>query len=177
MASRPEPVPASFEIVAEVRYADALLAALSQFRRRAPVALVIYGLALAASLAGSWVTGGAFFWLAGVAGALGCATVALVAWTTHRDFQRSGGRPLRMRYHVCSSGVEIRAAGRGDWVAWEDLWDAGETSRSFLLSPAPGEHYVIPKRCCDSAAASRLREALRGGASLAIRGWPGSGSV
>ena len=163
-------MPESFEIVAEVRYSDALLAAFAQFRRRAPALLVLYVAALATSLAGYWIAGGGYAWLAAATAATGAGIVAVVGWLTLRDFRRSGGRPLRMRYHVCGSGVEIRAAGRGDWVAWEDLWDAGETSRSFVLSPSPGEQYVIPKRYCDRATTDGLRQALRSGGAVAVRG-------
>lgn len=170
MASPANSVPESFEIVAEVRYSDALLAALAQFRRRAPLLLAVYVAGLAASVAGSWIAGGRYGWLAAAMVATGVGLVSLVASLTLRDFRRSGGRPLRMRYRVCGSGVEIVAAGRGDWVAWEDLWDAGETSRSFVLSPSPGEQYVIPKRCCDREAAAGLRHALRSGGAVTVRG-------
>ena len=170
MASPADSVPESFEIVADVRYSDALFAALAQFRRRARVILVLYAASLAASVVGSWIVGGLYAWLAVAMVGTGIGLVSLIAWLTFVDFRRSGGRPVRMRYHVCGSGVEIIAAGRGDWVTWEDLWDAGETSRSFVLSPSPGEQYVIPKRCCDREAAAGLRQAFRGSGAVPTRG-------
>lgn len=162
-------MPESFDIFAEVGYFDALFASLARVRRRAPLALGAYGLALGASVAASWLVGGVIVWLAAALALTGAGIVALVAGLTHRDFRKSGGRPKRFRYHVCESGVEIRSVGRGDWVIWEDLWDFGETSRSFVLSPSPGEQYVIPKRCCDGATVAAMRESLRMARGLAAR--------
>lgn len=68
-----------------------------------------------------------------------------------------------MRYHVC-------ATGRIDWLTWEDLWEAGKTRRSFLLSPTPREQYVIAKRCCSEGAVTELRDMLRNVSSLAASG-------
>ncbi len=160
----------SLEIVADIRYSDAVHATLAQFSRRARFGLWTYAVSLAVSMAAAWLVGGALAWLPAVLGAVGCAAVSLAAWVARRDFRKSGGKPLRMRYHICGSGVEILAAGRGDWVAWENVWDAGETRRSFLVSPGPGEHYVIPKRCCDAAAVESLRETLRSAGALAAGG-------
>lgn len=170
MAPQPEPLTRSFEIVAEVGYADALLGTLAQFLRRARPLLRAYAAVLAAALLAAWLAAGPLLWLPALLAAAGASAVAGAAWQARRDFRRSGGKPLRMRYHFCGSGIEIRAAGRGDWVAWEDVWDAGETRRSFLLSPGPGEQYVIPKRCCDADALAGLREALRLAGGLAARG-------
>ena len=167
LVSAPEHGPGSFEIAADVRYGDALAAALSQFWNRAPVALAVYLAALFALISAAWFTGAALAWLAAVAAVPGLAAIALVAWMTRLDFQRSGGKPRRMRYHVCDSGIEISAARRSDWIAWDDLWGARETRRSFLLSPSPSEQYVIPKRCCDAARVQALRELLDG--ALATR--------
>ena len=167
MAFVPEHDPESFEIAAEVRYTDALAASLSQFWRRAPVTLVAYVTVVVALTAVGWLTAGALAWLALLAAVPGLAALALVAWTTWLDFKRGGGKPLRMRFHVCGSGVEIYAARRSDWIAWDDLWGASETRRSFLLAPSPSEQYVIPKRCCDAHRAAALRELL--GRALAGR--------
>ncbi len=169
MVPPPEPAPESFEIDAEVRYADALSAALVQGWRRAPGALAVYCIAVPCLLAAAWLSSGALAWLAVIVGAPGVAAVAAVAWLTRQDFRRSGGKPQRMRYHVCASGIEVSAARRSDWIAWDDLWDAGETRRSFLLRPSPGEQYVIPKRCCRDGAAAGLRAALVKGGALAGR--------
>ena len=158
--SAPEHDPVSFEIAAEIRYGDALAAALSQCWRRAPTALAVYLTGLVALIAAGCLSGGALVWLAVVWAAPGLAAAAFVAAAARLDFKRGGGRPLRMRYHVCDSGVEIRAARRSDWIAWDDLWAASETRRSFLLSPSPGEQYVIPKRCCGAGHAEALRELL-----------------
>ena len=170
MAASEESVSDSFEIVAEVRYSDALFAALAQFRRRAPIALAVYAVVFGLSAAGALTVGGRYVWLATFLAVAAAGLVSLVGWLTFRDFRSAGGRPLRMRYHVCGSGVEIRAAGRGDWVAWDDMWDAGETGRSFVLSPSPGEQYVIPKRCCDKETAAGLRQTLRSGDAGTARG-------
>lgn len=166
-APAPEHDPESFEIAAEIRYGDALAAALSQCWRRAPTALAVYLTGLVALIVAGWLSRGELAWLAVVGAAPGVAAIAFVAATARLDFKRGGGRPLRMRYHVCGSGVEIRAARRSDWIAWDDLWGASETRRSFLLSPSPGEQYVIPKRCCDAGRAEALRELL--GHALASR--------
>ncbi len=160
LITAPEHDPGSFEIAVDVRYGDALAAALSQCWRRAPVALAVYLTGLVALISAAWLTVGALAWLAATAAAPGLAAIALVAWLTRLDFKRSGGKPKRMRYHVCDSGIEINAARRSDWIAWDDLWGASETGRSFLLSPSPSEQYVIPKRCCDVARIEALRELL-----------------
>ncbi|MDE0625225.1 MAG: YcxB family protein [Bryobacterales bacterium] len=166
---RDESMPESFDIHAEVRYSDALLASLACFRSRAPLVLWTYASALAGSLVGSWLVGGVFAWLFPALAIFGAGTVALVAGLIRRDFRNAGGRPRHMRFHVCESGVEIRAAGRGDWVTWEDLWEVGETGRSFFFSPSPGELYVIPKRCCDATTVAGLRETVRGARGPATR--------
>lgn len=173
--SAPEHEPRSFEIAAEVRYGDALAAALSQCWCRAPTALTVYLAGLVALIAAGCLSGGALAWLAVVGAVPGVAGVAFAAATARLDFKRGGGRPLRMHYHVCDSGVEIRAARRSDWIAWDDLWAASETRRSFLLSPSPGEQYVIPKRCCDAGRAEALRELL--GRVLAGRAGRRSGDL
>ena len=149
-----------FEILAEVRYADAFLAALSPFYRRSSVGVALYGALLAVLAAGAWLVGGGLAWTALAAAAPGWAILALVAWRTARDYRRTGGKPARMLYRVSPFGVEILATGRSDWIAWDDLFDAAETRRSFILSPAPGQQYVIPKRSCRGAAGASLREAL-----------------
>ncbi len=170
MVPSPEPVPDEFQIVADVRYSDAVFATLAQFSRRGRIVLRVYALALTVSIGVAWITGGVWLWLPVVLGFIACGAVGSVVWLVGRDFRLSGGKPLRMRFHICDSGVEVRAAGRGDWMAWEDVWDAEETRRSFLVSPGPGEHYVIPKRCCDTAAVEGLREALRTAGALVARG-------
>ena len=167
MAQASESSLLSFAIVAEVGYSDALAAALSQPARKAPVVLVVYtvlGICLAVA---ALVAGGVFVWAAVGWFTPGATAVALVAWLTYRDFRVRNGRPFRLRYHFCGSGIEILSAGRSDWIAWEDLEDGCETRRSFLLSPAPGEQYVIPKRCCGSAA-DDVRRVLRA-AGVALR--------
>ena len=173
--SAAEQDPISFEIAAEVRYGDALAAALSQCWRRAPAALAVYLTGLVALIAAACLSGGALAWLAVVGAAPGVAAVGFAATTARLDFKRSGGRPLPMHFHICGSGVEIRAARRSDWIAWDDLWAASETRRSFLLSPSPGEQYVIPKRCCDAGRAAALRELL--GPALASRAGRRSGDL
>ena len=169
----PEHDPISFEIAAEVRYGDALAAALSQCWHRAPSAVAVYLAVLVVLMAAGWLSGGALAWLTVVGALPGVAAVAFVAATARLDFKRVGGRPLRMVYHVCGSGIEIRAARQSDWIAWDDLWGASETRRSFLLSPSPGEQYVIPKRCCDPSHAEALRGLL--GRALASRAGRRSG--
>ena len=156
---------ASFDIVAELRYGDALTAALSRFAVRAPRALALYAVLLLGSLAGCLVAGGAFGWLATALAGAGIAVVSLVAWLARRDFGIRS-KPRRLRYHFCGSGIEVLSAGRSDWIAWEDLWDVGETRRSFLFSPSPEEQYVLPKRCCRGLERD-LRALIRGAAQPA----------
>ena len=160
MAQASESPHLSFEIVAEIEYSDALAATLSQPARKAPAVVAVYVLLAACLAAAALVANGAFVWFAIGWLAPGVTAVGLVAGLTFRDFKARSGRPLRLRYHFCDSGVEIRSGGRSDWIAWDDLQDGCETRRSFLLSPARGEHYVIPKRCCGSAA-DDLRKVLR----------------
>lgn len=157
-----ETAAASFDIVAEVRYGDALTAALSRFVRLAPRVLGLYALLLLGSVAGSLMAGGAFGWLATAIAIPGIALVSLVALLTRLDFGFRG-KPRRLRYHFCGSGIEVLSAGRSDWIAWEDLWDVDETRRSFQFSPSPGEHYVLPKRCCRGIE-QELRLLIRGAA-------------
>ena len=167
MVSVPEHGLDSFEIAVEVRYGDAVAASLSQFWRRAPVTFAVYLAVVTVLTAMGWLTAGALAWLAILAAMPGVFAIAFVGWATWLDFKRGGGKPLRMRFHVCGSGVEIYAARRSDWIAWDDLWGASETRRSFLLAPSPSEQYVIPKRCCDAGRAAALRELL--GRALAGR--------
>lgn len=158
----PDTAAPSFDIVAELRYGDALMAALSRFARRAPRVLALYVLLLLGSLAGTLVSGGAFAWIATVIAGSGIALVSLVALLARRDFG-SRGKPRRLRYHFCGSGIEVHSAGRSDWIAWEDLWEAAETHRSFLFSPSPEAQYVLPKRCCRGIE-RELRGLIRGAA-------------
>lgn len=165
-----ETAAASFDIVAELRYGDALTAALSRFARRASRVLALYVLVLLGSVAGSVVWGGAFGWLATASAGSGIALVSLVALLARRDFG-ARGKPRRLRYHFCDSGIEVLSAGRSDWIAWDDLWDVGETRRSFLFSPSPGEQYVLPKRCCRGIE-RELRVLIRGAAQPAAERSP-----
>ncbi len=144
---------------------------MAQFARRARTPLrgswvLLGGMAVAGWLSGSPAIG----WCALAMATLGGLPPILVAWPTWRDFRARGGKPLRMRYHVCDSGIEVRAAGRIDWLTWENLWEAGDTRRSFLLSPTPREQYVISKRCCGERAATQLRGMPRNIGSLAAHG-------
>lgn len=141
----------------EIGFRDALFATLSQLARRARGLAAGYAVAAAGFGAGVIALDAGLAWLA-AAGAPPAAAVALVVLRTGRDFR--GRRVRRMRYYLCGEGVEVRGAGGTDWIVWEDFWDVGETRRSFLLSPSPGEHYLIPKRCC-GAALPRVRELLR----------------
>ena len=160
MAQPSESSRSSFEIVAEIGYSDALTAALFQPARKAPVVLAAYTVLGASLAAAALVADGFFVWLAVAWFTPAVTSVALVAWLTFRDFRVRNGRPFRLRFHFCGSGIEILSGGRSDWIAWEDLQDGCETRRSFLLSPARGVQYVIPKRCCGSAA-DDVRRALR----------------
>ncbi len=171
MAAASEINPTSFEIDAEVRYSDALWAGLGQFLRRARAVLALQGLLVAGLAAAAWLTGRAGFgWTALALAILGALPFAFIAWLTQRDYRVRGGRSHRLLFHVCPSGLEIRSAGRRDWLLWDELWDAGETRRSFLLSPSPEEQYVIPKRCCAAAAAQQLRVLVREARALTARG-------
>ena len=167
MAQASESFHSSFDIVAEIGYSDALAAALSQPARKAPGVLAVYAGLAACLAAAALIAEGVFVWLAVGWLTPGATAVALVAWLTYRDFRARNGMPFRLRYHFCGSGVEILSRGRSDWIAWEDLQYGCETRRSFLLSPAPGEQYVIPKRCCGSAT-DDVRRALRA-AGMALR--------
>lgn len=171
MGAEPEKPRVSFEIDVEVRYADALLGAMTQFTRRSRTLLWGYGTVVAGFAVAGWISGSsAIWWGVLVMAIVGALPPMLMTWLTWRDYRARGGKALRMRYHVCESGVEVRAAGRVDWLTWEDVWQAGETRSSFLLSPTPYEQYVIPKRCCGERVVAQLRNVLRSVASHAARG-------
>ena len=159
---QPEITGGSFEIVTEIRFSDALSGSLFQFLKRARYGLLIYGLlfvglAVTAQLIASNT-------LAVMALGLllaGLSPMVLTAGLIIRDQRKSGGSHIEQRYHVCPSGIEVFAAGKNGWHAWEDLWDAEETSRSFLISPSPQEQDVVPKRCCSESVIRRVREYLQ----------------
>lgn len=149
---------ASFDIDAEVRFGDSLIATLWPSGRRA----MVFGASFAILLLGAW-TGDGFYDLALAAAVLVVTGVhAAVAWVLHLEYRRAGGKPKRIRYHVCGSGIEIQGAGHSsEWVEWSALVEVRETPRSFLLRPSDVEQYVIPKRCCDGDRKERMREAVR----------------
>ncbi len=147
-------------ISADVGYWDALLGAVAQARRRAPAWVSAYALAVPVALAAGWLVSPALAWLGAVAALPVVAVASAVAWSTRADMRRAGTGVPRILYHVCESGLEVRRAGRSDWIAWEELWDITETRRSFLVCPSRREQYVIPKRCCDPGALDALRAVI-----------------
>ncbi|MDE0105215.1 MAG: YcxB family protein [Bryobacterales bacterium] len=152
------PSPGTLLVHADVGYWDALLATISQVWRRAPATAIgaYFTFALLASSAAVF-TSGTLAWLALAAAFPGIVAVLVVAWVTRLDLARSGGGTPHITYHLCESGVEIGREGRTDWIPWDELWDAAETGRSFLLCPSPGAQYVIPKRYCSADATRALR--------------------
>ena len=148
----------SFDIDAELRFGDSLLAALWPPRRRA----IAFGICFAI-LFGGWLLGFDYYvWILALTALLVVAVHVGIAWLVHREYQVAGGTPNRMTYHVCGSGVEVRGdRGRQEWIAWGDMLDVRETPLSFLLRPSDVEQYVIPKRCFNGHRLMQMREILR----------------
>lgn len=152
------PQPGTVLIHADVGYWDALLATISQLWRRSPPSAVgSYATLVLLAASAAVYTSGTLAWLAFAAAFPGIVAVLVVAWVTRSDLARSGGGAPHITYHLCDSGVEIGREGRTDWILWDELWDAAETGRSFLLCPSPGAQYVIPKRYCSADATRALR--------------------
>ncbi len=151
----------TLDVDATVSFADAFLAAMALFLRRSRVGLIACAVVCALAAAAIWLTGAyRLTWIFTVPAAAALLAVGFVARLTQMDFRSRGGQPLRLRYHVCPSGMEATAGGRSGWLAWDDLWDAVETGRSFLLCPSPQEQYVLPKRCFDERGIKLLRGIL-----------------
>ena len=149
---------ASFNIDAEVRFSDSLIAALWPSRRRA----FVFGVCFAILALGAWQGDGFSDWALAAALLLVGGVHAVVAWVLRVEYRKAGSRPKRMRFHVCGSGIEIQGAGRrSEWVEWADLVEVRETPRSFLLRPSRSEQYVIPKRCFDANRKELMRDAVR----------------
>ncbi len=149
---------ASFDIDAEVRYSDSVIAALWPSRRRA----LVFGVCFAILALGAWRGDGFYDWALAAALVLVLGVHLAVVWLLRLDYRKAGSKPRSIRYHVCGSGIEIQGAGRrSEWVEWGDLVEVRETPRSFLVRPSDAEQYVIPKRCCDGDRTERMREALR----------------
>ncbi len=157
--------PVHFEVFAEIRPSDALRAALAQFIRRAPRLARAYLALFAMTLLSAILLGGSAWFGWALVAVVGIATIAVLAWVSRLGLRARGGRPVRLLYHFCDSGFEVRLEGRSDWVAWDDLWDVGETGSSFLLSPSADTQYIVPKRACpDRVAQIRgLLEAVAAG--------------
>ena len=149
---------AGFDIDVEVRYRDALVAAVWPSRRRA----VVFAACFAVLAVGAWTGDGFYDWAAATAVVLVAGVHLTAACVLRADYRRAGGRPRRMLFHVCESGIEIRGAGRrNDWIDWDDLAEIREIPGSFLIRPSGVEQYVVPKRCLDPGHTHRMREALR----------------
>ena len=148
----------SFEIDAEVRFGDSLLAALWPPRRR----VITFSACLGFLFGGSLLGFDYFPWFFAFGVLIAVGVHAGVAWLVHYEYQAAGGTARRMRFHVCGSGVEVRGdRGRQEWITWGDMLDVRETPLSFLLRPSDIEQYVIPKRCFDSDRKKQMREILR----------------
>ena len=158
MASASLSVDSGFEIDAEVRFSDSLIATLWPSRQRG----VKVGACLAILAVGAWLGEDLYDWAFAVAVFLVASVHAAVACLVYLDYRNAGSKPKRIRYHICGSGFEASdASDRSEWIPWADLVQARETPCSFLLRPSDVEHYVIPKRCCQGDRAEHLREALR----------------
>ena len=148
----------TLDIDAVVGFGDAFWAELTLFAKRARSGLIVYAVLLAGSSFAAWFTGRD--WLSWVVAALlliAVLAIGFLARITQMDFRSRGGEPLRLRYHVCPSGLEAIAGERSGWMAWDDVWEATETRRSFLLSPSPEEQYVLPKRYLNDDGIELLR--------------------
>ncbi len=151
----------TLDIDAEVGFADAFFASLALFLRRGRGGLTACAVVCAVAAAAIWLSGAhRLLWIFALPAAAALLAVGFVARLTQIDFRSRGGGPLRLRYHVCPSGMEATAGGRSGWLTWDDLWDAVETRRSFLLCPSPEEQYVLPKRCCGKRGVELLRGIL-----------------
>ena len=147
----------SFDIDAEVRLGDSLWAALWPPRRR----VLVLSTCLALLFGGTLLGFDYFPWFFAFGVVLVVGVHAGVAWLVHFEYEVSGGKPKRMRFHVCGSGVEVRGdRGRQEWIVWGDMLDVRETPLSFLLRPSQIEQYVIPKRCFDEDRRKKMREIL-----------------
>lgn len=147
-----------FDIKAEVGLRDAMLATLWPTRNRA----LCLGVCFAILGTVAWFRDGFADWaLAAVVLFVGGAHF-LAGCLVYASYANSGGKPARMRYHVCESGFEVRGAGFvTDWIVWEDVHSVRETPGSFVLRPTGSEQYVVPKRCCTGEFAARMRDAVR----------------
>lgn len=151
----------TLDIEAAVGFADAFLAWLALFLRRSRAGLTVCVVVCAAAAAAAGLSGDyLLLWIPAAPAAAGLLAVGFAARLTQMDFRARGGKPLRLHYHVCPSGMEAAAGGRSGWLAWEDLWDAVETRRSFLICPSPQEQYVLPKRFLDERGVALLRAFL-----------------
>ena len=147
----------SFDIEAEVRFGDSLIAAVWPSRQRT----LVFGVCFAILAVGAWMGDGFYDWALVLAVLLVAGVHIAVAWLLRLDYRQAGNRPKRICYHVCGSGIEVRDTGRrSEWVEWGDLLETRETPCSFLLRPSDVEQFVIPKRCCEGDRKERMREAL-----------------
>lgn len=163
MASLPQSAPRAapaetLDIDASIGFADAFFASLSLFLRRSRAGLTACAVVCALFAAAAGLSGMyRLLWIFALPTAAALLAVGFAARLTQMDFRARGGKPLRLHYHVCPSGMEATGGGRSGWLAWEDLWDAVETRRSFLICPSPEEQYVLPKRFLDERGIALLR--------------------
>ncbi len=150
----------TLDIDAVVGFSDAFLATMALFLRRGRIGLTVCAVVCVLAVAGGLSGAYRLSWIFAVPAAVALLAVGFVAHLTQMDFRSRGGGPLRLRCHICSSGMEATGGGRSGWLAWDDLWDAVETGRSFLICPSPQEQYVLPKRCFDERGIELLRGIL-----------------
>ncbi len=148
----------SFDIDAEIGLADAVVATLWPPRVRAIKFAVGYPILGYLSWTGPLVYD-VFFWSAVF---LMGGTYIAIAIITGYDYKKAGGKPKRMQFHVCATGIEVRdGRWRREWLSWGELESVRETPISFLIRPSDVEQYVIPKRACRGDLLPKMRDALR----------------
>lgn len=158
MSSPPISGHPSFDIDAEIGLTDALVAALWPPRVRAIKFAVCFTVLGFFAWRGPWYYD-VCFW---VAVFLIGGTYIAVAVIVGCDYRKAGGKPKRMRYRVCATGIEIRGARwEREWLSWEELESVRETPISFLIRPTEVEQYVIPKRACRGDLLQKMRDTVR----------------
>jgi hypothetical protein len=103
---------------------------------------------------------------------LPAALMSAVYVGTKRAFDRAHRIHPALRFHFCDSGVQIDSRRNSDWIAWEDIVEAVESSQGFFVFPSPNEHYLVPKRAIAApGGVEQLREIFRAklGSRAALR--------
>lgn len=139
------------EFTVELAFEDLFDAAWTLFLRRARVGVIVYGV-VALGVAGAWALIPSNWprLPLHLLGALLVAAPLFVFGFLYRinqlDFQRSDPAQRRIRYKIGADGLQARSGKNLGIAAWDELWDAAESRRSFLVCVSPQEQYVLPKR-------------------------------